>query len=51
MARDVRVTSLGAYRCEMETGPHRVALDGPPEIGGRDAGPSPAEMLMGAIGA
>ena len=26
-------------------------LDAPPEAGGADAGPSPAEMLLGAIGA
>jgi uncharacterized OsmC-like protein len=32
-------------------GPHRVILDAPQEAGGGDEGPSPAEMLLGAIGA
>ena len=32
-------------------GPHRVVLDAPAEAGGGDEGPSPAEMLLGAIGA
>jgi len=51
MARAVTVTSVGKMKAEAEVGPHRVALDAPPEAGGGDDGPSPAEMLLAAIGA
>lgn len=51
MARPVVVQSLGTMRAEAAVGPHRIALDAPPEAGGGDEGPSPVEMLLGAIGA
>jgi len=35
----------------MAAGPHQVVFDAPAEAGGGDEGPSPAEMLLGAIGA
>jgi uncharacterized OsmC-like protein len=38
-------------KSEAAIGPHRVTFDAPPEAGGGDAGPSPAELLLGAIGA
>jgi len=51
MARTVRVQSIKALKAEATIGPHRVVLDAPAEAGGGDEGPSPAEMLLGAIGA
>lgn len=51
MAREVTVQWLTGMKAEASVGPHRVVLDGPPEAGGGDEGPSPAEMLLGAIGA
>ena len=51
MARGVTVQSLMGMKAEATVGPHRVILDGPQEAGGGDEGPSPAEMLLGAIGA
>jgi len=51
MARRVTVQSLMGMKAEATIGPHRVILDAPPEAGGGDEGPSPAEMLLGAIGA
>lgn len=51
MAREVTVQWLTGMKAEASVGPHRVVLDGPPEAGGEDDGPSPAEMLLGAIGA
>ena len=51
MARRVTVQSLVGMKAETTVGPHRVILDAPPEAGGGDEGPSPAEMLLGAIGA
>jgi uncharacterized OsmC-like protein len=51
MARRVTVQSLTGMKAETTVGPHRVILDAPSEAGGGDEGPSPAEMLLGAIGA
>lgn len=51
MARDVTVHWVAGMKAEASVGPHRVVLDAPPEAGGGDAGPSPAEMLLSAIGA
>jgi uncharacterized OsmC-like protein len=51
MARRVTVQSLTGMKAEATVGPHRVILDAPSEAGGGDEGPSPAEMLLGAIGA
>lgn len=51
MAREVIVESRGGFACEMRTGPHTVVFDAPPAIGGADRGPSPVEMLLGAMGA
>lgn len=51
MAREVTVRWLTGMKATMTTGPHQVIFDGPPEAGGNDDGPSPAEMLLGAIGA
>ena len=51
MARPVVVQSITGMRSEAVVGPHRFTLDAPPEARGDDAGPSPVEMLLGAIGA
>ena len=51
MARAVTVQWVAGMKAEAVVGPHRVVLDAPPEAGGGDEGPSPAEMLLGAIGA
>ena len=51
MARAVTVQSVKGFKAEATIGPHRVVLDAPAEAGGDDEGPSPAEMLLGAIGA
>ena len=51
MAREVTVHWVQGMKAEATVGPHRVILDAPPEAGGGDEGPSPAEMLLGAIGA
>ena len=45
------VQSLAGMKAETTIGPHRVIFDAPKEAGGGDEGPSPAEMLLGAIGA
>ena len=51
MARAVTVQSTAGMRAAVTAGPHRIVLDAPAEAGGGDEGPSPAEMLLGAIGA
>jgi uncharacterized OsmC-like protein len=51
MAREVTVRWVTGMKAEAAVGPHRVVLDAPREAGGADEGPSPAEMLLGAIGA
>ena len=50
MARGVIARSVKGARTEVTAGPHRVVLDAPAEIGGGDEGPSPAEMLLAAVG-
>jgi uncharacterized OsmC-like protein len=51
MARAVTVEWLTGMKASAAVGPHHVVLDAPPDAGGGDEGPSPAEMLLGAIGA
>jgi len=51
MARAVTVQLVTGMKAAMTAGPHEVILDAPREAGGDDEGPSPAEMLLGAIGA
>lgn len=51
MAREVTVQWVAGMKAAMTTGPHQLILDAPREAGGGDEGPSPAEMLLGAIGA
>ena len=51
MARTVTVEWVKGMQAAMTAGPHHVVFDAPAEAGGGDEGPSPAEMLLGAIGA
>ena len=51
MARAVTVQWVTGMKAEASVGPHRIVLDAPPEAGGGDEGPSPAEILLSAIGA
>jgi len=51
MGRAVTVQWVKGMKTEGAVGPHRLVMDAPAEAGGRDEGPSPAEMLLGAIGA
>jgi uncharacterized OsmC-like protein len=39
------------YTQEIETGRHRLAADEPVTAGGTDAGPSPYDLLLAALGA
>lgn len=51
MGRAVTVRWVTGMRIEGTVGPHRLVMDAPPEAGGDDEAPSPAELLLGAIGA
>lgn len=51
MGRAVTVQWVSGMKVDGAAGPHRLAMDAPAEAGGEDAAPSPAELLLGAIGA
>jgi putative redox protein len=48
---EVVVSSLGNLRQEIWAGGHALAADEPRDVGGDDTGPSPYELLLGALGA
>ncbi len=49
--REVIVTAEEAkYRHNVTIGPHLLDVDEPQSAGGRDAGPTPYELLMAALG-
>ncbi len=50
MARPVHVESADGLRHEVWVGPHRLAADEPHDAGGADAGPTPVELLLAALG-
>ncbi|MEO8402455.1 MAG: OsmC family protein [Gammaproteobacteria bacterium] len=47
----VRESSQGKYAQEINTGNHTLVADEPTALGGNDAGPSPYEFLLAALGA
>jgi putative redox protein len=51
MAREVSARWLGRSRTEVAVGPHRLVADEPATHGGEDAGPTPGELLLGALAA
>jgi hypothetical protein len=51
MGRAVTVRWVKGMKIEGAAGPHRLVMDAPAEAGGGDEAPSPAELLLGAIGA
>jgi putative redox protein len=51
MPREVVVTSTGAaFEQRVDAGPHRLRSDEPASAGGGDAGPSPYDLLLAALG-
>jgi uncharacterized OsmC-like protein len=50
--REVTVLSTGEpFRVALEVGPHELTADLPADEGGADGGPSPHDLLLGALGA
>lgn len=47
-ARSV-ATSLGGYRTDIRSARHHVVADEPVDRGGTDEGPSPMQLLLGAV--
>ena len=47
----VRTTGENPYANEILVRGHRVAADEPADLGGGDGGPTPYELLLGALGA
>ena len=45
------VRTATGFRTEVEVGGHHLVVDEPVPVGGTDAGPSPYEMLLAALGA
>jgi putative redox protein len=46
----VVVHSRGSFRSEVEAGPHRIVVDEPVDVGGGGEGPTPYDLLAGALG-
>jgi putative redox protein len=44
-------TAAGAYRTDVTVGRHTFTADEPLKVGGADAGPTPYDYLLGALGA
>ena len=50
MTNPVALHARGAFRTEVEAGPHRWIIDEPPDAGGTGEGPTPYDMLAAALG-
>ena len=50
MSASVVVSNRGGFRSEVEAGPHRLVLDEPVDFGGTAQGPTPYDLLAGALG-
>ena len=42
---------LSGFRQRISIGPHQLVADEPKDVGGNDAGPTPYELLLSALGA
>lgn len=51
MKTDLTVLHLDGYQHEITSRGHSIVADEPKEVGGDDAGLSPYELLLGALGA
>jgi len=47
----VKLTMKEGFRTQITAGKHQLIADEPKESGGTDEGPSPYELLLGALGA
>ena len=47
----VIVRSANSFRNDIEAGPHKLVADEPTSAGGTDAGPTPYDYLLAALGA
>jgi uncharacterized OsmC-like protein len=50
MSTPVVVRNRGGFRSEAEAGPHRLVLDEPVDFGGTGEGPTPYDLMAGALG-
>jgi putative redox protein len=51
MGREVAVTWLENLKTEIRIGTHRLIADEPVDKGGDDAGPTPVDLVLAALGA
>ncbi len=47
----VRPTKAGLFQQLITAGGHELVVDEPAGVGGRDAGPTPYDLILGALGA
>ena len=50
MATVVVHGDASGFKQEIKAGPHRMVADEPVEAGGTEAGPSPYDLLLAALG-
>jgi uncharacterized OsmC-like protein len=50
MSTSVVVRNRSGFRSEAEAGPHRIVLDEPVDFGGTGQGPTPYDLMAGALG-